>query len=199
MGEAEGSGSLRYAASIGILVVTLAVLGFGTLALLPHQSDSADTQLHSIKDLAAAYIRVQPGETRASQLAALGFDTTTADVQVLSYLGVIERFAGDSRKFDSLEEPLQSCIEARDRCTALVFHPGDRRGHGDGMLASIGLGSANAATRDAEVILLVQDGRVAYKSIRGVPQTLLAQRAPQIAPSSRRITSAMPVSQRSVY
>ena len=111
MDEGQDSGSLRYAASIAILVVTLALLGCGTLTLLPRTaSDTASTQLHSMKDLAAAYVRVQPGETRASQLAALGFDTTNANVQVLSYLGVMERFAADSRKFDRLDEALQECI-----------------------------------------------------------------------------------------
>lgn len=199
MDEGQGSGSLRYAASIAILVVTLALLGCGTLTLLPRPStDSASTQLRSLKDLAAAYVRVQPGETRASQLAALGFDTTGANVQVLSYLGVIERFAGDSQKFDRLDEPLQECIEARDRCTALVFKPGDQQ-HGAGVLASFGLGSANAAPREAVVTFLVQDGRVAYKSISGVPNTLLAHREPAMAAIPPSRTAAIPVSVRTVY
>lgn len=199
MDEGQGSGSLRYAASIAILVVTLALLGCGTLTLLPRPySDTASTQLRSLKDLAAAYVRVQPGETRASQLAALGFDTTTANVQVLSYLGVMERFAGDSRAFDRLDQPLQDCIEARDRCTALVFKPGDRQ-HGGGMLASFGLGSANAASRDAVVTLLVQDGRVAYKTISGVPHTMLVRHEPAMAALTRPRTTAIPVSDRTVY
>ncbi len=199
MDEGQGSGSLRYAASIAILVVTLALLGCGTLTLLPRpSSDTASTQLRSLQDLAAAYVRVQPGETRASQLAALGFDTTTANVQVLSYLGVMERFAGDSRKFDRMDAALQECIEARDRCTALVFKPGDQRS-GTGMLASFGLGAAHAAGREAVVTLLVQDGRVAYKTISGVPDTLLAQREPAPAPVGRPRTAAIPVSARAVY
>ncbi|MEJ0026423.1 MAG: hypothetical protein WDN01_10375 [Rhizomicrobium sp.] len=199
MDEGQGSGSLRYAASIAILVVTLALLGCGTLTLLPRpSSEAASTQLRSLQDLAAAYVRVQPGETRASQLAALGFDTTTANVQVLSYLGLIERFAGDSRKFDRMDEPLQECIEARDRCTALVFKPGDKS-RGAGMLASLGLGSASAAAREAVVTLLVRDGRVAYKTISGVPDTLLAQREPAMAAVGRPRTAAIPVSARSVY
>lgn len=200
MDEGQDSGSFRYAVSIAILVVTLALLGCGTLTLLPRTaSDTAGTQLHSIKDLAQAYVRVLPGETRASQLAALGFDTTNANVQVLSYLGVMERFAADSRQFDRLDEALQDCIEARDRCTAMVFKPGDQS-HGTGMLASFGLGSANAASRDAVVTLLVQDGRVAYKTISGVPSALLAHREPTMAAAIPRArTAAIPVSVRDVY
>ncbi len=199
MDVGQAGGSLRYAASIAILVVMMALLGCGTLTLLPRAaSDTASTQLHSIKDLAQAYIRVLPGETRASQLAALGFDSTNGNVQVLSYLGVMERFAGDSRQFDRLDEALQECIEARDRCTALVFKPGDQN-HGSGVLASFGLGSANAASRDAAVTLLVQDGRVAYKTISGVPSALLAHHEPQMASATPRRTAAIPVSVRTVY
>ena len=73
-----------------------------------------------------------------------------------------------------------------------------------GMLSSFGFGSARAAGRVAEVTLLVQDGRVAYKTISGVPQTLLAHAAEPVvvrtaaAPAAPR-PIALPVSERSVY
>jgi hypothetical protein len=201
MGEGHDSGSLRYAAFIAIGVVAVALLVCGALTLLPNQGETAAIRITTLKELAAAYDRVRPGMTRSSQLAGLGFDATTANVQVLSYLGVMERFAGDSRKFDRLDEALQTCVEARDRCTALVFRHGDDHGAG-GMLSSFGFGPANAASRTAEVTLLVQDGRVAYKTISGVPQTLLAQSEPvvrTIAPPPAPRPIALPVSERSVY
>ncbi|HEY0107294.1 MAG TPA: hypothetical protein VGB91_14530 [Rhizomicrobium sp.] len=165
--------------------------------MLPRQSESSANHLRTIQDLASAYTRVQPGATRASQLSLLGFDTTTANVEILSYLGVMERFASDSRRFDRLDGALQDCLEARDRCTAFVFKPGDQRGRGDGMLATFGLGSANAAERHAEVTLLVQDGRVAYKAISGVPQAMLARRE-AVASAVRRV-SAIPAAERVAY
>lgn len=199
MDEGQGSGSLRYAASIAVLVGLVAILACGALTMLPHPSDTASTRLYSLKDLATAYVRVRPGETRASQLAALGFDTTTANVQVLSYLGVIERFASDSRKFDRLDDALQSCIDARDRCAAFVFTPGDEQ-HGHGVLESFGLGSANAASRTAEVTLLVQDGRVAYKAISGVPNALLPQSVAHVVPApSLPLPPVSPVADRVAY
>ena len=121
MDEGQRSGSYRYATLIAISVVALAVLGLGGLTLLPRSSDTATTHIGSLKDLASAFARVQPGRTRASQLAALGFDTTTPNVQALSYLGVMERYmTGASTNFDRLDTALQDCIEARDRCTAFV-------------------------------------------------------------------------------
>ena len=199
MGEGHDSGSLRYAAFIAAGVVGLALLVCGALTLLPSQSDTTAFRITTLKELADAYDRVRPGLTRASQLPGLGFDSAAGGAQVLSYLGIMERFAGDSRKFDRLDTALQDCLEARDRCTAMVFRPGEQ--HHDGMLSTFGFGAANAADRTAEVTLLVQDGRVAYKSISGVPQTLLAHAAPvehTIAPIAPR-PIALPVSERSVY
>ncbi|HEX4365947.1 MAG TPA: hypothetical protein VH023_03910 [Rhodopila sp.] len=162
------SGAARYA-SIVVLGVTLAVVGFGILSLLPHQPDTAGLGIRSLKELAAAYDRVKPGATRASALARLGFDTSTPNVEVLSYLGVMERFmARDTVAFDKLDVAIQDCIEARDRCTALVFTPSETKVQAAGMLSVFGIDSAKAASGPAEVTLLVQDGRVAYKMIRGV-------------------------------
>src|SRR5512135_2948970 len=152
MGEAQRSGSARYAISIGISAVLLVLVGCVTLILLPRQSDPSSQGIRSLKELAAAYERVQPGLTRASQLSQLGFDTGTPNVQVLSYFGVLEHFMpGDSVKFDRLNEALRDCIiEARDRCKALVIQPADERhSHGGGMLAALGFGQAKAATQPA--------------------------------------------------
>lgn len=201
MDKGQPSGSFRYATSIAILVVTLALLGCGTLTMLPRQGDSAATEFKSLKDLAVAYARVQPGLTRASQLAGLGFDTTTPNVEVLSYLGVMERFmTGDSTRFDRLDAALQSCIEARDRCTAFVFKPGDQlRSHASGMLATLGFGVATAAARAAEVTLLVQNGRVAYKMMTGVPQAVAAHHQHAAPAPSRPAAPLMPVAYRTIY
>ena len=200
MGEGKAGGSFRYATSVAIGFVALAILGCGSLTLLPRPSETSISHLRTLQDLAAAYARVQPGETRASQLSILGFDTSTANVEVLSYLGVMERFASDSRRFDRLDAALQNCLEARDRCTAFVFKPGEqRRGHGDGIFSSFGLSTANAAPREAEVTLLVQDGRVAYKAITGVPEAMLPARNQPIAVAVRPSLQAIPVSARQVY
>ncbi|HUO87653.1 MAG TPA: hypothetical protein VMU08_00650 [Rhizomicrobium sp.] len=188
MDEGQRSGAIRYATSIAVLFVILAVAGFGTLTLLPRQSDLSTGAPLTAKELAAAYARVQPGATRASQLARLGFDTSTPSAQVLSYLGVLERFLPrDSTKFDRLNVALRSCIEAQDRCTALVFTPGDGRAHHGGMFAALGFGAASAAGRPAQVTLLVQDGRVAYKMMTGMtPQPVRTAREAAPVPAVRR-------------
>jgi len=182
MGEGKAGGSVRHAATIAIAVVTLALLGCGTLTFLPRPYETHATNLKTPQELARAYSKVLPGETRASELSTIGFDRNASNVQILSYLGVIERFAGDSRGFDRLDPALQTCIEARDRCTALVYSTAGKPGQS--ILSSFGFGAANAASRDAEVTLLVQDGRVAYKAISGVQPAMVASEEPVI----RRVT-----------
>jgi hypothetical protein len=185
MGEELRGGAGRYATSIIVLVVTLAVVGFGIASLLPRQSDTNDHGIRSLKELADAYARVKPGSTRASQLARLGFDTSNPNVEVLSYLGVIERFMPhDTVGFDHLDVAIQDCIEARDRCTALVFKPAETHVREAGMLSMFAMDSAKAAGEAAEVTLLVQDGRVAYKTIRGVT-------TPAVYAATRTVTAAV--------
>ena len=202
MGEAQRSGSARYAISIGISVLMLVLIACVTLMLLPRQSDSGSQGIRSLKDLATAYARVQPGLTRASQLSQLGFVTGTPNVQVLSYFGVLEHFMpGDSVKFDRLNEALRNCIiEARDRCKALVIQPADQRhSHGGGVLAALGFGQAKAATRPAEVTLLLQNGRVAYKMISGMPPGAAPRRVAVHAPPRSATIEVAPVAYRAVY
>ena len=92
------------------------------------------------------YRHLRPGVTPASDLSRLGFDTRNA--VRLSYLGVVEQFMpGDSFGFDTLDPAVQSCFEARDRCIAYFFPLADRPG--------------------MRAVVMIEDGRVVYKSIAG--------------------------------
>ena len=78
----------------------------------------------------------------------------------------------DSIKFDRLDPAVQHCIDARDHCTAMVFRP--ERLHqertGNWFLDVLGFERTTVNYGwSAEVILLVQDGRVAYKVMSGRP------------------------------
>jgi len=168
-------GSRRYARVIVSLLITLALVGCGGLGLLPYRSDVQNSGFNSYTEVKQAYGAITPGATRASDLSQLGFDASSSpNVEVLSYLGVIERFMPrDSIHFDNLAPAVQSCIDARDRCTAYVFKPArlheERRG--SIFLDIMGFQRTTVDTGwSAEVILLVQDGRVAYKVMSGHPR-----------------------------
>jgi hypothetical protein len=168
------SGSRRYVKLAASLTVTLALVGCGGLGLLPHKSDNANETFKTYTDVEAAYRGIIPGHTKASELTGLGFDAADQpNVEVLSYLGVIERFMPrDSISFDHLAHPVQSCIEAQDRCSAYVFRPAQLEQERTGNIILDLLGFERT-THDhgwsAEVVLLVQDGRVAYKVMSGRP------------------------------
>lgn len=202
MAEGERSGVLRYVTSSVVVVAVLAFVGCGALMLLPRQNDPVPVRLMTMRDLAAAYERVQPGLTRASQLTRIGLDPGAANAQALSYLGVIERFMPhDSVRFDRLDAALQDCIEARDHCTALVFRAG---GHASApahneFLSAFGLGASAAAVQSVpEITLLLRDGRVAFKMMTGMPQAR-EQHHIEGGTAPRDSAALMPVSYRAVY
>lgn len=171
MGKAgQGGGQRRYARVVASTLITLALVGCGGLGLLPYQNDAQTDGFQSYKAVQTAYREIKPGATLASDLSRLGFDAARSPgVQVLSYLGMIERFMPRSSiRFDKLAPAVQACIDARDRCTAYVFKPQGLHREGAGSLVQdiFGLRQASANTTWAvEVILLVQDGRVAYKAM----------------------------------
>ena len=154
----------------------LSLVGCGGLGLLPHETRvSTSTSFQTYDQVAAAYVGIVPGETRLADLPKLGFDTaTTPNVEILSYLGVIERFMPrNSLTFDHLAQPVQACIEAQDRCSAFVFHPQhvESRRLGNFLLDLFGFERMTLDTGwQAEVVLLMQDGHVAYKLMSGRPR-----------------------------
>ncbi|MDE2183301.1 MAG: hypothetical protein KGJ78_09795 [Alphaproteobacteria bacterium] len=153
----------------------LSLVGCGGLGLLPHESKVASTNFQTYEQVEAAYTNVVPGSTRMSDLPKLGFDTaTTPNVEILSYLGVIERFMPrNTMSFDHLAPPVQACIEAQDRCSAFVFHPEhvESRRMGSIFLDLFGFERETLDTGwSAEVVLLMQDGHVAYKLMSGRPR-----------------------------
>ncbi len=174
MRSVASGGSRRTALIIVSTAFMLSLVGCGGLGLLPHESRVSSSSFQTYDQVQAAYVDIVPGSTRLSDLQKLGFDTaTTPNVEVLSYLGVIERFMPrNSLTFDRLAKPVQACIEAQDRCSALVFHPEhvESRRMGNIFLDLLGFERQTLSTGwSAEVVLLMQDGHVAYKLMSGRP------------------------------
>ena len=176
MQNGADGGTRRTARVIVSVTFMLSLVGCGGLGLLPHETRiSTSTNFQTYDQVAAAYVGIVPGETRLSDLPKLGFDTaTTPNVEILSYLGVIERFMPrNSLTFDHLAPPVQACIEAQDRCSAFVFHPQhvESQRLGSVILDIFGFERQTLDTGwQAEVVLLMQDGHVAYKLMSGRPR-----------------------------
>jgi len=167
--EIKRGGKLRNVKAILFAVVAIVLVGGVVLVETPRQGDAAQSKVLTGRDLLAAYERVKPGVTRASQLGRFGLDTA-AHAQVLSYLGVMERFMPhDSVAFDRLDAGVRDCIVARDRCMALVFRAAvpTRAATNHGLFSTFGLG-ATAAVNTPQVTLLIRNGRVAFKMMSGM-------------------------------
>src|SRR5512140_3646968 len=123
MDNGVGGGSGRGLKTFISATFMLSLVGCGGLGLLPHETKVSSNSFQTYEQVQAAYTDVVPGATRLTDLPKLGFDTTTTpNVEILSYLGVIERFMPrNTVSFDRLAPPVQSCIESQDRCSAFVF------------------------------------------------------------------------------
>src|SRR3974390_313901 len=172
--KGNGLNARRYAGVAASALVTLVLVGCGGLGLLPRESDVRNTSFKSYKEVEVAYQQIAPGVTRTTDLTEMGFDSSDSpNVELLSYLGVIERFIPrDSIRFDNLDPVVQQCITARDRCTGYVFHP--ERLHkerlGNWFLDVLGFQRTVVNYGwSAEIVLLVMDGRVSYKVMSGRP------------------------------
>jgi hypothetical protein len=174
MGDGKSGGARRLFGVIASILVTSVLVGCGGLGLLPHETEVKNTTFKSYDDVQVAYQQIAPGQTRITDLVQIGFDANDSpNVEVLSYLGVIERFIPrDSIRFDSLDPIVQQCIEARERCTGYVFHP--ERLHkerlGNWFLDVMGFQHTTVDYGwSADIVLLVMDGHVAYKVMSGHP------------------------------
>jgi hypothetical protein len=193
--EVERGGILRNVKAILFIVAAILLVGAVVLIELPLKGDGAQSKVLTDRDLLAAYVRIQPGLTPASQLARFGLDSSAANTQALSYLGVMERFMPhDSVAFDRLDAGVRDCIDARDRCTALVFRASDpaRTGTPHGFLSTFGLG-ARAAVETPRVTLLIRNGRVAFKMMSGIAAMTGIRSATMQPPSQSTGATPIPI------
>lgn len=168
MVERAQRGTRRAVTAVVLVVCALALAGNVFVSLLPRSNDAAPHKVPTRSDLIAAYSRILPGRTRASQLSQYGFDPTSTGAQVLSYLGMMERFMPhDSVGFDHLDPAIKDCVAMQDHCTAMVFNFSNHPRVAATLFAAFAPG-ADAASPTPQVTFLIRDGRVAFKTIAGV-------------------------------
>ena len=159
---------------IAAAMVTLSLIACSDTDLLPHETKMTTSPFESYDDVQAAYSHIVPGATHSSDLPKLGFDAAAIpNVEILSYVDAIARFMpSDTLSFDRLPKPVQDCIDAQSRCSALVFHleHSQSQRQGNVFLDAAGLKRETVSSGwSAEVVLLMQDDHVVYKLISGRP------------------------------
>jgi hypothetical protein len=143
--------------------------------LLPEQKAQAAMPFQTYDQVVEAFDQIVPGMTRAEDLTNIGFDARRGNVDVLSYLGIEERFLPAAGvRWEHLDPGVQACIRAQLYCTGYVFHPARSRSKRTGNFLSDALGFERITHSErwsADVILLVMDGRVVHKVFSGNPRT----------------------------
>jgi hypothetical protein len=126
------------------LLAVLAILVGASLGFAGWpQASAAVSQSRNDDWLMRAYAQVKTGMPIA-ELGALGLDSTKAEK--LSKLALMERYMPkDSTAFDALDPAVRNCYAGAGDCTAYIFES-----YGN------------------QAVLLVQNGRVTWKSIFGV-------------------------------
>jgi hypothetical protein len=143
-------------------------------ALLPEQNARAGGPFESYDQVVEAFEQIVPGMTRAEDLTNLGFDARDSNVDVLSYLGIEERFLPAAGvRWEHLNPAVQACIRAELYCTGYVFHPTRATSKRLGGTISDLLGfrrTTRSQRWSADIILLVMNGRVVHKVFSGNPR-----------------------------
>jgi len=128
----------------GFIAAIVILLGAAAGLLARSGADEPTVQPYQVT--ARAYDRLEAGITAVAQLPDMGFDLSRADR--LSYLAMIEQFMPEnSTGFDRLDPAVQDCLTTRDRCAGYVFKI--------------------AGNPNARAVVVIQSGKVAYKSVTG--------------------------------
>ncbi len=161
---------VRWIAACGVV---FALSGCGGM-LLPDQSEIGTSTFQSYKSVQYAFDRIALRHTSVTDLSGLGFDADkTPNVQVLSYLDIVEHFMpNSSMAFDKLDPAVQDCIMARTACEGYVFKVAHHDFSRSGSLFLDVFGFVHTTTETgwtAQVLVLVQNGQVTHKLLSGEP------------------------------
>lgn len=165
---------MGFAASRLISLALLMLIAPGCSFLLPTSQDTARSKWHSFREAEAAFERIVPGRTSASELAPLGFDpVTNANVRILTYLEIIQRFMpNQSITKDDLDPAVRVFIQSREQGQAWEIQVNDTKAkrYGNAFLDVTGFVKKTHETGwQFKGLLLIHEGRVVYKLSSGQP------------------------------
>jgi len=95
---------------------------------LPKGESTTKSHWDSFEQAKLAYDKIIAHQTTVHQLEALGFDPyNTPNVEILSYLDIIQRFnPNNSVKTEELPPSVRKCLAGLDKCFAYEAKPGIR-------------------------------------------------------------------------
>lgn len=149
-------------------------LAAGCSFLLPSSRSTARSKWHSFEEAQAAFDHITPGATTLRELAALGFDpSTNANVRLLTYLDIIQRFMPNpSITKEDLDPSVRAFIDGREQGQAWEIEVNDTKAkrYGNAFLDVTGFVKKTHETGwQFKGLLLIRQGQVLYKISSGQP------------------------------
>jgi len=153
-------------------------------ALLPEQSEIVSPRFQSYSAVSEAFRQIKPLQTNLDELAVLGFDTQNSpNTLVLSHLDLVERFLPNGAiAFDRLDPAVQACLMAEAGCQGYLFNIKHQTFDRSGSLFLDSFGFVHITTEtgwSAQVLVLIQNGRVTHKLLSGEPNVTIVRREVQ--------------------
>lgn len=146
----------------------------GGCSLLPEGKETVESPWRSFADAKATYDKIEPGKTTLTDLRGLGIDPhTTANVSVLSYLDIIQRFIpNNSIKYDQLAPAVRDCIDAKEICQGYEISPKEIHSERTGNVLADVFGFSRKTMRKGwsfNALIIFKNSQVVYKIWRGKP------------------------------
>jgi hypothetical protein len=106
-----------------ILIAAITMSGCGSL--LPSTKLTYKSPWDSFEAAKTAFDKIILYKTNTKEMQALGYDPfTTPNIRILTYVDVMNRFMPNpSIRKEELAEGIQSCINAKENCSAYEFDP----------------------------------------------------------------------------
>jgi hypothetical protein len=157
-----------------LLLIAFLLQGCASSSMLPSAQVETITPWQSFDEAKAAFDRIEPNRSTLRDIRALGFDPhLTANIQILTYVDIINRFRPTQAiGKEDLAPAIRQCLEVKDECRAFEVKSSNihRQRYGN-VLAD--LFSFRRRTRETgwqfEALIVMDDGLVIYKLYGGKP------------------------------
>lgn len=159
--------------AVRLVLVLVATLASGCATLLPKSTSETEAPWKTFTEIKHTFDNIEPGRTTLQELQQLGYDPyVNANVTVLNYNDVLNRFAANALRDEYLEPGIRECLTAQPKCSGYSIEHRHMRHDRSGnfFLDFIDYKRRTEITgwRFGAVIVVVDD-RVVFKSWNGVP------------------------------
>ena len=157
-------------------VITLSLMGLsGCSFLLPHEEVTIESQWETFDAVKKDYDKILPNETSIKDLSRLGVNPfETANIKILSYLDIIERFIPNaSITKEDLDPNIVNCIAEKVKCMAyeIVIGTTDTDRYGNAFLDMFAFKRQTKVTGwYFKALLIIHNDKVVYKLWSGSPK-----------------------------